>query len=58
MTLNSSKFADFVLDKDGKIVKHHAENAERTSKHICSIFKKMELLLIFYGGMAMLCIST
>lgn len=58
MTLNPSKFADFILDKDGKIVKHHAEKAERTSKHFSSVFKKMEILLIFYGGMAMLCIST
>lgn len=50
MTLNPSKFADFILDKDGKIVRHHAENAEnaeRNSKHLCSVFKKMEILLIF-----------
>jgi len=58
MTLNPSKFADFILDKDGKIVRHHAENAERNSKHFCSGFKRMEILLIFYGGMAMLCTST
>lgn len=58
MSLNPSKVADFIIDKDGKNVKHHAENAEINSKHFCSVFKKMENLFIFYSGMAMVYVST
>lgn len=38
MTLNPRKAADFIIDEDRKIVKHHAENAEINSKHFCSVF--------------------
>lgn len=58
MTLNPSKVADFVIDEDGKIIKHHAENAEINSQHFCSVSKMTENLCIFYSNIATLSIPT
>lgn len=48
MTLNPGKASDFLTDRDGKLVQHHAE----TSKYFCSVFKAVENLIVFYHNMA------
>lgn len=58
MTLNPSKVTDFITDEDGKIVKHHAENADINSKLFCSVLKMMENFFIFYSNIATLSIPT
>lgn len=58
MILNPSQIANFIIDEDGKNVRHDAGNTETNYKHFCPVFKMVGNLFIFYRDMATISIST